>query len=240
MWDWLSKLNELTIEHTSVAIVTVIDSGGSSPRNAGAKMLVLETRESFGTIGGGQFEKQVIDEAINCLKENINKKSSYNLGAKSGQCCGGIIEVFIETINNYTEHLIVLGAGHVGLAVQETMSGTKFKTHLVDMHAGPWKITFDEIFPKNKNNYIVIMTHDHKLDEEILETLINVDCKYLGLIGSETKWQRFQKRLLEKGITKEQLQKVKCPIGLKLWGKAPKEVAISLAAELLEIINSKS
>lgn len=79
------------------------------------------------------------------------------------------------------------------------------------------------------------MTHSHELDEEILESLINIDCKYLGLIGSETKWIRFQKRLIEKNITRDQLKKIRCPIGLGLWGKAPKEVAISLAAELLKI-----
>lgn len=234
MWDWPSKLQELNSNHISVAIVTVTDTGGSSPREVGAKMLVKEDGEIFGTIGGGQFEKQVIAEAINCLKENTSKKSSYNLGAKSGQCCGGVMEVFIETINLYTEQLIIFGTGHVALAVAATMAGTKFKIHLLDMHKRPWQESFQQVYDNKKNNYLVIMTHDHKLDEEILESLINIDCKYLGMIGSETKWQRFKKRLIEKGLTKEQLTKVRCPIGLKLWGKAPKEIAISLAAELLD------
>ena len=149
------------------------------------------------------------------------------------------MEVYIEPVNHTTEELIIFGNGHVAQAVDNTMTGTKFKVHLLDMHQRPWKESLQEVYSKEKNNYLVIMTHDHKLDEEILEELLksNIQCKYLGMIGSITKWQRFQKRLLEKGITTAQLQNVKCPIGLKLWGKAPKEVAISLAAELLDLIN---
>jgi xanthine dehydrogenase accessory factor len=235
MWDWVSKLYELKSKNISVAVVTVIDTGGSSPRDSGAKMLVLPSGEIFGTIGGGQFEKQVIEQALVCLVENKCDKFTFNLAAKSGQCCGGVMEVFIETVNNNSEQLVIFGAGHVGLAVAETMKGTPFTTHLLDMHSGPWKESFLKVYAENKNNYIVIMTHSHQLDEEILEDLIGVKRKYLGLIGSQTKWLRFQNRLQEKGITREQLQKVKCPIGTKLLGKAPKEVAISLAAELLEI-----
>jgi xanthine dehydrogenase accessory factor len=234
MWDWVSKLHELTIQNISVAIVTVTDTGGSSPRNSGAKMLVLEDSTIFGTIGGGQFEKQVIEQAVKCIKENKCDKYTFNLAEKSGQCCGGVVEVFIETLGSH-EQLIVFGAGHVGLAVVETMSGTPFKVHLLDMHHSPWQESFQQAYDENKNNYIVIMTHSHQLDEEILESLIDVKAKYLGIIGSKNKWQRFQKRLIDKGITKQQLQNVKCPIGIKLLGKAPKEVAISLAAELLDI-----
>ncbi len=235
MWDWVSKLYELTKLHIPVAIVTVTETGGSSPRNSGTKMLVLNDGEIFGTIGGGQFEKQVIEEAINCLKEDSSKKSIFNLGARSGQCCGGVVEVFIEPVNNYNNQLIIFGAGHVAQSVMETMVGTNFKLHILDMHKSPWQKSFESVYLRNKNNYIVIMTHSHELDEEILESLINIDCKYLGLIGSETKWIRFQKRLIEKNITRDQLKKIRCPIGLGLWGKAPKEVAISLAAELLKI-----
>ena len=63
------------------------------------------------------------------------------------------------------------------------------------------------------------------------------ETKYLGLIGSNTKWQRFQKRLLEKGHAKDLLEKVQCPIGLPIGGKAPQEVAISFAAEVVQIQN---
>lgn len=259
MWDWVSKLHELTQLNISVAAVTVIDTGGSSPRDAGAKMLVVEDGEIFGTIGGGNLEKLVIEQAINCIKENICGKYTFNLGAKAGQCCGGVMEVFIETATQ-SEQLIIFGAGHVAQAVAETMEGTPFKVHLIDerlahdqglvkkglnshvkLHSKSWQESFKECFAKNKNknNYVVIMTHSHQLDEEILHSLLSYDCKYLGLIGSETKWEHFQKRLLEKGVSKEQLKTVRCPIGRNTGGKAPKEVAISLAAELLEIFYQK-
>jgi xanthine dehydrogenase accessory factor len=234
MWDWIAKLNELNSQNISLAIVTITDTGGSTPRSSGAKMIVLTNREIFGTVGGGQFEKQVIDQAIDCIQNGSCGKFTFNLGQKSGQCCGGVMEVFIETLVK-KNHLIVFGAGHVAKAVLETLKETPFTVSILDLYDSQWTNSFKNIYDKTNNNYFVIMTHSHQLDEEILTSLIDLDYKYLGLIGSETKWQRFKSRLRANGITEGQLQKVKCPIGIKLLGKAPKEVAISLAAELLDL-----
>jgi xanthine dehydrogenase accessory factor len=83
------------------------------------------------------------------------------------------------------------------------------------------------------------MTFDHDLDQDLIEKLLQKEMKYLGLIGSQTKWQRFQKRLLEKNLTPESLKKVKCPIGLPIGGKSPQEVAISFAAEIVQLQNEQ-
>jgi xanthine dehydrogenase accessory factor len=71
-----------------------------------------------------------------------------------------------------------------------------------------------------------------------VEKLLDKPLKYLGLIGSETKWRRFQKRLLDKGLSSKALQAVICPIGLPIGGKTPAEVAISFAAEIVQIQNN--
>ena len=70
---------------------------------------------------------------------------------------------------------------------------------------------------------------------QLICEIIDKDCKYLGMIGSENKWKRFSSRLLKRGIGQESIDKVHCPIGINVGGKAPKEVAISLASELLRI-----
>jgi xanthine dehydrogenase accessory factor len=90
-----------------------------------------------------------------------------------------------------------------------------------------------------ESNYYVIMTHRHDFDQDILETLLNFEKKkYIGLIGSRSKWERFKQRLTLKGVPLGKLEQVHCPIGLPIGGKSPQEVAISTAAQLLKIHHS--
>ena len=163
------------------------------------------------------------------------------------------MEVLIESLNNLAD-LVIFGAGHVAQAIAHTMEGTPFKVHLLDERLGSDKkllskelpdsaITYKENWEESlkrltcdlSNTYVVILTHSHVLDEEILAKMIEKDCKYLGMIGSDNKWKRFKNRLLERGISEKDLNRVHCPIGTNIGGKAPKEVAISLASQLLKI-----
>src|SRR4051794_10018735 len=99
MWNWISKAEELRSKGLPFIIVTITQVAGSTPRDTGAKMLVLPDGRFFGTVGGGNLEQLVLEEAIKCLKSNSHHVIRYPLGAKAGQCCGGIAEVLFESIN---------------------------------------------------------------------------------------------------------------------------------------------
>lgn len=243
--DWLSKANEYKKQNKFLAIVTLVNSTGSTPRKSGAKMLVLPSGEIWGSIGGGNGEKRAIVDAQDCLKKMENGRFFYALDSKSGQVCGGEVEVYIEVIGQ-KEKLFILGAGHVAQAIAQVMQETPFEIHLLDpreewvknsglpsdvvAHQVAWEILDKEV---EDGSYAVIMTPDHRYDYDLLEKLVNRKLKYLGLIGSNTKWATFQKKLSDQGHTKEQIDTVHCPIGLTKAGSAPREVAISFAAELL-------
>jgi len=78
------------------------------------------------------------------------------------------------------------------------------------------------------------MTHSHALDLELVAAaLARGTFSYLGLIGSERKWQRFQKRLQQRGFTPEQLARVRCPLGVVRTSKDPAAIALSTATELV-------
>ncbi len=81
------------------------------------------------------------------------------------------------------------------------------------------------------------MTHEHSLDLELCaELLVRSDLAYVGLIGSATKAVRFRKRLLDQGISSEQVAKLVCPIGISgIQAKQPAAIAISVAAQLLQL-----
>ena len=84
------------------------------------------------------------------------------------------------------------------------------------------------------------MTQDHALDLEILvRALQRGTFPYVGLIGSTRKWARFRARLLAKGFTEEQLARVRCPIGVSKTSKDPRAIAVSTAAELLAVMETR-
>jgi len=249
--NWVTTLQELQHHGTPTAVVTIVKTRGSTPRNVGTKMLVTEN-EFFGTVGGGQLEELVMQKAREILTTHLSpQRVPYPLCLEANQCCGGLVEVFIETVHA-GPHLLLFGAGHVAQAVAKVLEGTPFVVHMIDPRA-EWleKASSTVIrhqdrgleFIKNwrqwhsQKTYAVVMTFDHDLDQELVEKILEKDRKYLGLIGSTTKWRRFQSRLLQKGYEASKLVKVKCPIGLPIGGKSPQEVAISFAAELVQIQN---
>lgn len=250
--DWISALQRLQLNATPAALVTIIMTKGSTPRDIGTKLVVTKT-DFYGTIGGGQLEELVIEKARQILKNNLPpERVPYPLCLKANQCCGGFVEVFIETFNT-GPHLVLFGAGHVAQAIAQVLVDTPFKVHLVDQRK-EWLskapasviqhldsgINLVEKWPFGDVSklYAAVMTFDHNLDQNLVENLLDKDLKYLGLIGSEIKWRRFQKNFIEKGISVAVLNKVTSPIGLPIGGKTPKEVAISFAAEILQLHNT--
>jgi len=246
MWDWLGKLGELGETGRPAALVTVVRCAGSTPGAPGAKMLVLADGTLFGTIGGGHLEQIAIEDALACLASGESKMFRYPLGASAGQCCGGVVETFVEP-QNVGPQLYLFGAGHVGQAVCRVLSGTPFTVHVVDereawsgalppgvrRHAVPWDSFVSEASWNAERTFVAIMTHRHDVDEAIVGDVALRPTRYVGLIGSETKWSRFRDRLEARGLPKDALDKVKCPIGLYRGGKTPQEIAVSVAAELL-------
>jgi xanthine dehydrogenase accessory factor len=252
MWAWLRKLEELEQRGTPAALVTVVRCAGSTPAAAGAKMVVLEST-FFGTVGGGHLEELVLRDARACLASGERKMVRYPLGAAAGQCCGGVVEVFIDVLSSGPE-LYLFGAGHVAQALCRVLVGTPFIVHAVDeredwlaalpaevrRHAIPWDVFVRESRWSTERTYVAIMTHRHDVDEAIVADVALRPAKYLGLIGSTTKWRRFRDRLEARGVATQALDRVKCPIGADIGGKSPSEVAISIAAELVGVHHGRS
>jgi len=230
------------------ALATIVAADGSTPRKVGTKMAVLPTGEIHGTIGGGALEAKVIEDARRAIAANTSGKFLYALDAATGQCCGGKVEVFIDVIGS-SNPLYIFGAGHVGLALAQILDGTPFTPHLIDdradwirsqripenavLHLSTWKPFAEE--HALVGTYAVVMTHSHTVDFEIISHLCRKKWKYLGLIGSATKWGLFKKGLQELGRTEKEISAIKCPMGNKKLGHAPQEIAISISSELLEI-----
>lgn len=135
MLDIYSKLSQLRDENISVAMVTVIATKGSTPRDTGAKMLVCGNGKVYGTVGGSSVEAMVIEEARECLKQNKSIKIWHDLDDKersdTGMICGGKMEFFIEPVTT-SNHLYIFGGGHVALPLARIASQVGFLYTIIE------------------------------------------------------------------------------------------------------------
>src|SRR5262245_31938574 len=116
---WIEKLSELRNKGRPCALVVVTDVEGSGPRESGARMLVANGDIVWGTIGGGNLEKQAIEHATQLSKRGgaLSESVDYPLGEKVGQCCGGRVTLFFETFPWTRRKVAIFGAGHVAQAI---------------------------------------------------------------------------------------------------------------------------
>ena len=253
MTGFYENLSELIRTHSKLALATVIDTSGSTPREVGAKMVVLPDGTTFDTLGGGKLELLVTKDAQDALIKGESCTKEYSLLAEEqggiGAACGGNAKVFIEIITR-GERLLILGGGHIGLALYKIALETGFSVVIVEERL---EFITKERFPKtelllnctvddskvkeiiDKNTYIVIVTHEHKQDKLAVLSLINTEHKYIGMIGSKRKVKLTMDELETEGVPKEKLDRIYSPIGLDIQAETPEEIAVSIIAELVQV-----
>ena len=227
--------------------IAITRAHGSTPREAGATMVVTPTGTQ-GTIGGGQLEYMAIDRARQMLARGETEAAmNVPLGPEIGQCCGGRVELALTRIAAMPalpEHPLVLifGAGHVGRALGRALSLLPLRPVVIDQRAtelalvhGETRLTplpEDEIRRAPHGTSHIILTHDHALDFLLAaEALRRPDAPYVGMIGSRTKLAQFRRFAAAQGVATDRLT---CPIGAG-WSpdKRPEIIAAFTAAELI-------
>lgn len=252
--SWISALADLQQRGEPCVLVTIIEERGSTPRNAGSKMVVTAER-IFETIGGGHLEFKAMEIAREMLESRSQdtRLERFSLGASLGQCCGGATVLLFEPMGQPQAHIAVFGAGHVGRALIPLLASLPCKVRWIDSRenefpeqipSGVEKVVnedvIDEIADMPKGSYFIVMTHNHQLDLELTaEILKRNDFAYFGLIGSKTKRVKFEHRLRERGFASETVQRMRCPMGIQeVKGKLPVEIAISIAGEVVATYNA--
>jgi xanthine dehydrogenase accessory factor len=253
MSTWLQALTELERDGESSVLVTVVTAKGSTPREAGCKMVVTRDTQ-FDTIGGGNLEFTCAEAARQMLDGTGGPVlRDFPLGPELGQCCGGHVSVMFEPLRPALAHVAVFGAGHVGHALVSLLSGLRLQVTLIDTRAetlvgAPARIAARhvtnpalEVDALSSGTIVLVMTHDHQIDFDIIAAALpRADFAAVGLIGSETKRARFVRRLARLGVPADAIARLICPIGVAgAGGKLPAEIAISVAAQILQIQQMK-
>jgi xanthine dehydrogenase accessory factor len=252
MDDIYAKLVELNQSHIRSVLCLIISTAGSVPRKAGAKMVVTETGDIFGTIGGGKIEQQVQEKALEIMHSNTPELLKLDLENDAEMQCGGSVEVYLEQSNPASE-LYIFGAGHVGSALAQLANNFGFDVTAVDNRKDLLKQmadegikTIDGEFEQVAENlstgpqtYIVVTTPRHESDFNVTGILAGKKLKYLGMIGSAKKVKQAAQTFKEKfQLTDEIIQNIDMPIGIHFNAQTPREIAISILAKIIHVHNS--
>jgi xanthine dehydrogenase accessory protein XdhC len=258
-------LDRIANEGEGAIVVEIARARGSTPREAGAAMVV--SRDAFaGTIGGGQLEFIAIDRAREMLAGTAHAPLTLDLplGPLLGQCCGGHVTLSLKPLDGESEarlraadvretaarpRIFVFGLGHTGRALARILALLPFDTTLVDDRPE----VFVDLPPECQKLHLedpavavatgppgaayVIFTHSHALDYRLADAALRrEDAAYVGMIGSATKKIRFEKHFLVSGGTSAQLTRFTCPIGGSIvHDKRPEIIAALTAAELVAV-----
>jgi len=313
---WIFIYNKIN-KNLKTNLLIVADSSLSSPGKSGFKMAVSEDVETYGSIGGGIMEFEILSEIKGTLSQNepvnfIRKlhHSKTKEGHSSGLICGGtqtlivitltlehrdIVKMIIDNLEKqingvmqinpsgfnyvpgeendnditlffdseeawqYEENIgllntvYIIGGGHVGLALSHVMSTLDFyvitfdeREDIITMRNNTFankKIITDyseinKYIKETKKSYAVIVTPNHDGDKVALKSVVRMNLKYLGMMGSSKKSQSIFNALTEEGIDPALFNKVNTPVGIEIEAESPEEIAISIAAEIIRIKNS--
>jgi xanthine dehydrogenase accessory factor len=245
-------LSEIEKNNGSAALCTVVKSEGSTPRHVGSKMLVYPDGKFIGTVGGGDLEHRVLDEAWMAISDGQPRYLHYNMADPSRGdpgVCGGQVEVFVEPILP-TPSLVVIGAGHVGKAVAHLAKWLGFYVVVSDDRAefctpeatpggdAYYPVPMAELSNQltvTKRTFIVVTSRGSGVDAAGLPNLLRSEAAYIGVIGSKRRWATTVKALKASGVEDALIEKVHSPIGLELQAETPEEIAVSIMAEILMI-----
>lgn len=250
---FIERMAEMATGGTPFVVVTLAEAVGSTPQEAGTKMLVDAGGLRFGTVGGGRLELKAIDHALAILAEPPAAACSlvhWNLKRDVGMTCGGSVTLLFESVNLHPWRVVVFGAGHVGQAVVRCLLLLDCQIACIDsrpewLERLPDAARLERICLAEPREFvarlsnadsILCMTMGHATDLPILEAVLRAGLEpaYLGVIGSRAKREVLHRELAKAGLPEAAIALIRCPLGLAIGGNQPGEIAVSVTAEILQ------
>ena len=235
----------------ALVVATVVARHGSAPATPGQKLLLAADGECAGTVGGGALERAVLRAMGQRMGDAAPAMLTFTLGASLGMCCGGRVEVLVEPMA-VARPVGLVGAGHVASALAPLLARVGFAVTVVDeregwadaarlpdveLVAGTFAALSDRVATRGA---VLVMTHDHQLDQDAIEWALRRGYALVGGVGSRAKALRTRARLEAKGFAPEDVARVRMPLGVDIGARLPDEIAVSIAAELVAWARGKA
>ena len=247
----LAEMSEAVATRRPLVLATIVSTKRSVPRHAGTKMLVYEGPEQSGTIGGGELEARVIEDALNVLRTGKTRLETYALvdpDRGDPGVCGGELTVYLEPyMPSHT--VLVIGIGHVGAAVVDLAHWLGYRTIATDDR--PERVA-EEIVPNaderipgsvadalaaaavTEDTSIVVVSRSVEHDVDAIPRLLDTPARYIGVMGSGRRWTTTKQELVEGGLEEASLDRIHVPIGIELGAETVEEIAVSILSEIIK------
>lgn len=231
-------------------VATVVRRKGSTPSSPGQKLALLGPDEAVGTVGGGAIEQQVLTALAARWQAGASEPTTeqYHLGPSLGMCCGGSVEIMFETFQA-AHSVFVVGAGHIGSALVPLLGSLGFRVVLCDaretLEARGSELGAHAVFADFDAPEVLgalgaldraaalVMTHDHALDQTVIEWALRQGFSFVGGVGSRAKAARTRSRLEAKNLSAADIGRVEMPLGVDIQARSPAEIAVSIAGRLI-------
>lgn len=237
-------------------LATVLKRRGSTPSSPGQKLLLLSDQQAIGTVGGGAVEWQALEQMATMWRNGSHEPVvvEYQLGAALGMCCGGSVTMLLEPLHPARSVLLV-GAGHIGSVLAPLLVGLDLRVLWCDaregVHPNMRRIAAlhgeqlvaleaehddPEILAGLRNparTAALVMTHDHQLDQRVIEWALQQNFDFIGGVGSRAKAARTRKRLAHRSFSEVDQNRFEMPLGADIPARSPAEVAIAIATSVI-------
>jgi xanthine dehydrogenase accessory factor len=226
-----------------VATVTVIRSDGP----IGARLLVWDDGSAEGSLGQESLDDQARRDALAALQRGVGRRLTYPLVGDAS------VDVFVD-VYPAPPTLLIFGGVHVGVPLARFARLMGFRVKVIDAR-GRWANA--ERFPDadeiviayaddylaqtriDSSTYVVVLSHDPKLDDPALINVLRTPARYIGAIGSRTTNAKRRERLREAGLSDELIDRIHAPIGLNIGSETPDEIALAILAEMVAAKNGR-
>jgi xanthine dehydrogenase accessory factor len=221
------------------ALVTVVAGG-----TVGLKLLVTADGGSSGSLGS-----DALDAAAVALAEELMWAERSERREVEG------VSLFVD-VTAPPPRLIMFGAVDFAAALCRMARAAGWRPYVIDPRG---RFATSERFPDahevvvawpaeafariggiDRATYIAVLTHDPKLDDAALEIAVRSEAAYVGAMGSRRAQEKRRERLVERGLTDEELARIAAPIGLDLGGLTAEETALSIMSEVVAVRNGRS
>ena len=258
--DYLHHAGRLAERGIPFVTVTLVQPEGHVPQDIGAKAVVTAEGLAWGTVGGGRLEARAIDHAKSMLARAVDEAGvprpvapelvRYELARDLNMVCGGAASLFYEVATAATWNIVVFGAGHVAQATVALLSTFHCNLTCIDprsewlgrIAARPNLRTMlvpepaEAVATLPQGAFVLCMTQGHATDLPIVRELLRAGtARFIGVIGSEPKARTLRSTLLKEGLDPAAVDAIRCPLGLAIGSNAPAEIAVSIAAQLLQV-----
>ena len=248
-------ISQVLGEGVAAVLVTLMErpQNHSSEWRIGAKLLVLESSETVGTLGVPELDEAAARQTQKFLAARDEAKSitieEFAPELKEFQGLGLLFER-IEA----EPRLVIAGAGHVGASLARLAALVGYRVTLIDdrrefvkrelfsseseqsidlVAADDWSQAMSGAIGNGRGVSVAIVTRGHKQDEDCLRAATSASLDYIGMIGSKRRTNIVLDKLREEGADDGRLRKVRAPIGLDIGAVSPEEVALAILAEIV-------